>query len=195
MFYALTDFGDLAVQLPVATLVLVWLFIARSRSAGLWWLYALGLIIAITAIFKVYFFSCPIAGGLRSPSGHTGLSVLVYGGVAVIFAMERIAKWERIVIGLTGIGLAASIGISRILLGKHSVVEVLVGFLFGLSSLAVFCFGYGRSAKNRGALLPLVVVIIAALALLHGREFSLEQLFQFLSTRLQVRALACNARY
>jgi hypothetical protein len=50
---SLTDFGDLAVLLPLAAAILLWLFAVGERRVALWWLVALTLCIGVIAMLKV----------------------------------------------------------------------------------------------------------------------------------------------
>jgi hypothetical protein len=50
---SLTNFGDLAVLLPLAAAILIWLFAAGERRVALWWLLALALCLGVTGLLKV----------------------------------------------------------------------------------------------------------------------------------------------
>jgi hypothetical protein len=50
---SLTDFGDLAVLLPLAAAILLWLFAVGERRVALWWLVALTLCLGVIAMLKV----------------------------------------------------------------------------------------------------------------------------------------------
>jgi len=69
---ALTDFGDLAVLMPVAAAMLIWLPFYSSRAA-LSWVLALGFCVGLTALLKMVFYRCPPVGDMHSPSGHASL--------------------------------------------------------------------------------------------------------------------------
>lgn len=191
----LTDFGDLAVTLPLAAVVLVWLLrVARWRAAA-WWMAALGLCIFLTAVSKVLFFACPPVPNLNSPSGHAAMSALVYGAIALISAAE-LDGWRRTAAVAAGIAFIAAIAGSRVLLSVHSALEVGVGLAIGGAALALFAWQYLRRHPAVPSLRPLVAMSIVLVALLHGEELRAEPFLQFLSSYLQV-AKACvdgNAR-
>jgi hypothetical protein len=44
--------------------------------------------LGVTALLKVSFYGCPPTPDLHSPSGHTSLSALVYGAMALVTASE-----------------------------------------------------------------------------------------------------------
>lgn len=100
----LTDFGELAVLLPLIGITLLWLLFARSRSSVA--VAGLGCI-ALTALAKVSAYACPPARDLHSPSGHTSLSTLVYGGMALITATGT--RGARRLLAITG-GFAFILG-------------------------------------------------------------------------------------
>jgi membrane-associated phospholipid phosphatase len=71
-----------------------------------------------------------IAGTLRSPSGHTAVSVVVYGGyAAIIGAHYRPTARLTLMVGATIFALG--IALSRLVLHFHSGIEVGVGLIVG----------------------------------------------------------------
>ena len=63
---------------------------------------------------------------MHDPSGHTSLSTLVYGALALAAASGRPGLRRLLVIG-AGLGLILAIAVSRLLLDAHSVPEVGLG--------------------------------------------------------------------
>src|SRR5258707_13209999 len=99
---ALTDFGDLAVLLPLAVVMLLWLLAMRSLSEAAWWLAAVALCTGGPALLKIYFFACPIDREGISPSGHTSFSTMVDGALPLVLAVEVKGGWQRIPINRGG---------------------------------------------------------------------------------------------
>ncbi len=122
----LTDPGDLAVLLPLAGLMLLWLVTLRPRSAAGYWATAVMLCVGLTGLSKIYFFACPPDRDLVSPSGHTSFSMLVYGSIALIVAAEG-GFWLRSATLGAGTALIAGIAGSRLILGAHSLAEIALG--------------------------------------------------------------------
>ena len=83
---SITNLGDLAVLLPITLVLFIWLLSRPLRLKAVWWAAAVSLCIGGTALLKVIFFVCPPFADLQSPSGHTNLSTLVYGALAMIIA-------------------------------------------------------------------------------------------------------------
>ncbi|HLI19555.1 MAG TPA: hypothetical protein VKV32_00445 [Stellaceae bacterium] len=74
----LTNFGDLAVLLPLSAVVALWLIAIRQPQMLLWWLVAVALCGGGTAVMKIYFFICPPLTDFAQPerpyeSQHVGL--------------------------------------------------------------------------------------------------------------------------
>src|SRR5947209_5300756 len=94
---ALTDFGDLALTLPLVGIIFFWLIAVRAKAGVGWWVAAVVLCAGGTALLKMYFFACPLMPELRSPSGHTSLSTLVYGALTALIALEP-RGWRRLLV-------------------------------------------------------------------------------------------------
>jgi membrane-associated phospholipid phosphatase len=174
---ALSDFGDLAVLLPLAAAILAWLLLYSTRAAPRWVL-ALGSCVGLTALLKIVFYACPPANDMHSPSGHTSLSTLVYGALTLVAATAWSGS-RRVLVIVGGGGLILAIGISRLLLEAHSVGEVGVGFVIGTVSLALFSYKYLQGQNEKvWSLLVAAGVLVSAL---HGRELHAEQFLHWIT--------------
>jgi len=188
---ALTDFGDLAVLLPLAVVMLLWLLAMRSLSEAAWWLAAVALCTGGTALLKIYFFACPIDREVISPSGHTSFSTLVYGALAVVIAAELKVGWQRIAIIGGGTAFVVAIAVSRFVLRAHSPPEVVFGMVVGLASLALFGEHYLRRRPAEVPLKPLLVAVVVLMAAFHGRELHAEPLLHAISWYFHIASIAC----
>jgi membrane-associated phospholipid phosphatase len=169
----LTDFGDLAILLPLAAAILVWLLAMRAYQAALWWLAALVLCGGVIGLIKIYFVACGSAGQLQSPSGHSGLSALVYGVLAALLA-TRVEGWRRVTALALSALLVAGIAVSRSVLGAHTPPDVVAGLLIGLVALAVFLVGSAGKLAPAASTRPLWLAAIAVMAILHGDKLHAE---------------------
>ena len=95
---------------------------------------SVGLCVGITAVLKIFFYGCPPVSDMRSPSGHTGFSVLVYGGIALVTAVQT-RGFCRILAVAIGSALILTIAVSRLVLEIHTLPEVSLGFIIGMLSL------------------------------------------------------------
>jgi membrane-associated phospholipid phosphatase len=125
--------GDSVVTLPMAAAIVIWLLTVReTRMAFRWgWLLSGGL--TIVAISKIAF----IGWGLGISSlDFTGISGHAMRATAVLpvfvyLAMQRSTEPVRIAGAALGLMAGIVIGISRIVLGFHSISEVVAGCLLG----------------------------------------------------------------
>jgi membrane-associated phospholipid phosphatase len=140
----LTRLGEAQILLPTAALLALW-FARRGRSLRLvaMWLLGLAGAIGLTTLSKIAFMGygwgfAPL--DYTGISGHSMFAASVYplAGVAVLHAVAgpRALAWHAA--GLApGAALALLVGASRVVVGAHSVFEVLTGLGLGaLVSLA-----------------------------------------------------------
>lgn len=167
----LTDFGDLAVLLPLAAAMLAWLLIYYPRASPRW-VIALGFCLSLTALSKIAFYACPPAGDMHSPSGHTSLSTLVYGALTLVAATAWPGRRRVLVIG-AGTGVILVIGLSRLLLDAHSVAELSLGLAIGIVSLIGFSQKYLQVPNMK--VWPLLTAAVVLASILHGHELHAEQ--------------------
>jgi membrane-associated phospholipid phosphatase len=180
-----TDFGDLAVLVPVAAVISVWLFyLPPSRRDAGWWVIAVALCMGGTALLKVLFVMCPPAADLRSPSGHTSLSTLVYGGLTVLMVTAARSKWRYVAAGVGSV-IVALIVISRVALHDHSWLETLLGSAIGAVALSTFGCKYAVSRRDHVSLRPLLLSVALLLILLHGRTVQAESMLRAMSGYLK----------
>lgn len=188
---ALTNFGDLAVLIPVAVVVSVWLLQSQTRRDALWWGGAAVLCLGATALLKIAFFVCPPADTLHSPSGHTSFSVLVYGGFG-LFVAAKAEGWRRLATILGTIAVVGAIAASRVLLNSHSWVETVLGFAIGAAALGVLAARYLRNRRGDAPLRILALAIALVLVIFHGRQLHAESLLRAIGVELQSSGLACR---
>jgi membrane-associated phospholipid phosphatase len=176
LLHALTDLGDSIITLPIAAFVLIWLAVWGDRRNALVWLAAAIACGAVTALLKIYFKACPLPGlELDSPSGHTSMSLYVYGGVTLITAAQ-FREWRRYAVLALGGLLILGIAASRAVLEYHSTLEVLIGLVIGTAALALFWFRYRRHRPARMPVWPLWIAALVPAAFLSGHSISAEDL-------------------
>jgi len=188
---ALTDFGDAAVVLPLSAVMLVWLLWLHARRAAISWVVAVSLCIVGTALLKILLYVCSPVPGLVSPSGHTGLSTLIYGALTLVIAAES-QGWQRATVLAAGAGLIVGIAGSRLVLDVHSALEVGVGVLIGSMTLALFASRNLRLLSEEKSLRPLILPAIAVITLFHGHELRVEGLLHAISRYLHPGGNACG---
>ena len=168
---ALTDLGDADVTLPLAGAIAIVLALLRADLAWRWVVVvggAFGVILTLKLVFGIVL-ALGASLGIRSPSGHTCSSSLVYGSLALLLTGRA-----RLALGLAS-AIAGLIGFTRLALGAHSFPEVLLGGVVGVVAVAML----GRVVRSRPPLRPahrvvLVPVAMVAVALFYGRMAGIE---------------------
>lgn len=158
----MTNAGDQALIIPIeAGVFLVFLVCRCWRMAAAWAVMIVagsGLMLAL----KLYFEACGPARHrvLYSPSGHTMAATMVYGGLLSLTRLNRAALLAAT------LAIAMLMGWTRVALGYHTVMEVVVGGALGLAMVA--CFGIrtqGWQKQFRPVLSILCVLVLVAISM------------------------------
>jgi membrane-associated phospholipid phosphatase len=181
---ALTDFGDAAVLIPVASAMLVWLWFGDARSAAWWWAASVGLCVGLTALLKIFFYGCPPVTDVHSPSGHTAFSILVYGSLTLVTAMQGKGLRRPLAVAV-GSGLILTIAASRLLLDAHSLAEVGLGLVIGTISLVLFSRNLPRRYRQ-AKVWPLLVTVGVLVTILHGQKLHAEEFLHRITGYLHI---------
>jgi hypothetical protein len=181
-----TEFGDAAVLLPIAAVMLAWLLLIGARRSAAWWLIAVAFCAGVTAVFKILFYTCPPTPALHSPSGHTSLSTLVYGALMLVMADEARGLPRALAIG-GGAALILAIAVSRLLLFAHTGLEIGLGLIIGAGGLILFGQGYRRHRATRVGLYLLIVTGGGLMAALHGQALNSEPTIHAIALYLRIQ--------
>jgi membrane-associated phospholipid phosphatase len=185
LLVGLTGFGDVALLLPLAATIFLWLQLSGATRAAAWWAFSVAVCIAVTAVSKIFLWGCPPISGLRSPSGHVSLSVLVYGATVFVIAVEGGTLRPSIAVA-GGMALILAIAASRLLLDAHTVPEVMIGWVVGSASVALFARRYRRLRPKNARLGPLLVGMTVVAFVLHGAEVHAEDLLHRITAFLRI---------
>jgi membrane-associated phospholipid phosphatase len=143
-WYYTTRLGEAQILLPAALLAAGMLLARRhdrdhGRALAGWWMGLLALAILLTTASKIAF----MGWGLGWPaldftgiSGHAMFSAAVYPVLAATLAARSTPLRQRSAI-VAGCLLALLIGVSRVVIGVHSVSEVVAGLLLGGAASAL----------------------------------------------------------
>ena len=163
-----TDFADQAVILPLTVVVAVALWVSGWKRGALIWTGVILLTLAFMLVLKVGFRACGHlfpGAELISPSGHAAAAGVLYGSIFAFLA-ERV--FGKTILTLLSILITVAIvGVSRVLLGAHTIPEVVAGAVVGgiAAWLMVKNAGEpGRASPGVLVLLPLCAIIF----LFHG---------------------------
>lgn len=183
----LTDFADQAVILPVVLAVAIALAAQGWRRGALTWLIVVGATFFATLIFKLMFLACsPLFGPMdvHSPSGHVAAATVVSGGLAAMFTRRRHSILPAALLA------AIVIGISRLVLGMHSLPEVIIGAAVGLAGAAALMRFGGQPPRLNVA--PLVAVVLVVAMLFHGLHLPAEAAIRHTAFRAAQFIPACR---
>jgi hydrogenase/urease accessory protein HupE len=134
------------------------------------------------------FLSCsPVFGpmDIHSPSGHVAAATVVTGGLAAMLSRRQHSIIPAAILA------ALVIGTSRLVLGMHSLPEVIFGALIGLAGAAALLRYAGRPPRLK--LVPLIGVIVVIAGLFHGLHFPAEAAIRHTAFRAAQFIPACRA--
>jgi membrane-associated phospholipid phosphatase len=182
----LTDFADQAVLLPLAITVALCLGISGWWRGAAALMIGVGTTLTVMLVLKIAFIACGPDVALRSPSGHTATAAAMTGALMVVLADRP--RWALPAAVLA----AALIGASRLALGVHTPLEVVVGAAAGIGGAALTAWLAGPMPdfrRNRAVLAALVVVV-----LLHGMRMPAEAHIRGFAERVALLLPACQVR-
>lgn len=184
---AITEFGDPAVTVSMAALLLIWLLALRLRLVALSWAAALVLTGSATAALKilVYLHAGPYPPFSRSgPSGHVSGSALVYGAFALVVARATLG-WARAVAIASAALAVAAIGFSRKYLHTHSTGDVIAGCMIGSINLAWFARRFICQSLPLAGWRAAVVSAVALACVVHGSRLDVDFLLRTIAAQLK----------
>jgi membrane-associated phospholipid phosphatase len=184
----LTDFADQAVILPLVLAIAVALAVQGWRRGAFVWLVVVAGVFFTTLVSKIMFLACsPLFGPIdvHSPSGHVAAATVVTGGLAALLSRRRASI-------LPAAALAAIvIGVSRLVLGLHSLPEVIIGAIIGLAG-AVALLKFAGSSPPRLRIAPLLAVVVVVAAVFHGLHLPAEAAIRHTAFRAAQYIPACR---
>jgi membrane-associated phospholipid phosphatase len=124
---------------------------------------------------------------LRTPSGHAAAAVVICGGLALI-VVRRDRPHHALLIAAFA---AALVGASRLLLGVHSLPEVLLGGAVGIAGVLLLTRLAGPPPQGLRARW-VAAAVVAVLVLFHGTRLPAESRIGGLAFRLAERFQVCR---
>ena len=191
----ITDFADAAVLIPLCAAVAVTLLLLRRHRMAFVWFAVIAGVWAVMLALKVAGYACEALApglplvqlGLVTPSGHVAAAAAAYGGVVALTSgsLRRAC--------LVAFGIAVLIGITRVVSGDHSVSEVIVGGVVGVSgAYALASWLHGPVSRSSGA--ALIGIAAVVLITFHGMRFTWEPTIRSTSTEAARDLLAYQSR-
>lgn len=183
-----TDFADQAVILPLAAVIAVALYAGGWRRGALAWTVAIIATLGLMLVLKIGFGACGryIAGGqIESPSGHTAAAGVLYGSIFAFLA-ERMFGRTPLTLAVI-LAIVVVVGVSRVLLGAHTILEVCIGAAVGGIAAWLMVRGAGKPAQTSPSAL-LLLPVCAVLFLFHGLHLPAEAAIRGYATSWSVWA-------
>lgn len=199
-FVAITELGDSFVNISLACAVLVILLVRRCyRTAGFWALTVTGGLGGVQLLKWTIHLPRPVAiyhgaSAYGFPSGHSTMSVVLYGFLAILLARRLVGAWRWVLFSSVML-IAFVIGVSRLYLGAHWLSDVLGGYFIGASCAAVMGIAYLKGADEiiprrlLGAAVVLVLLIAGGWHMAQHHEKDLG----FYALRRDVRSMPLSA--
>jgi undecaprenyl-diphosphatase len=187
----ITSFGDAALIIPLAVIIMVWLLTQRSKAAAGWWVIAVIVCFGLTALLKVASFACLPHSVFRGPSGHASQSILTYGALIIILT-RHVRSWWVAVATFVGCLLVTSVAVTRIILGAHTILEVVAGLSVGVLALMIFARGYYGQPHVPERLPWMFACVLLAISALSGKHVYMETLFSGLGRSIALSTPACR---
>lgn len=179
----ITDLGDSGVLGALVIALSGYLYFAQCKREAIVLLASFIATSLAIALVKVLLMGCGSAlrsYGLHSPSGHTALSLSVYGTLAALIGNQLKSHYRFIPAGIM-IPLAALIAVSRVVLGYHTIPEVMAGLAIGTLTLLLTVTRLRKvelKAFNPALFLGIMLLIAVPL---HGVRLPAESLIQLIA--------------
>ena len=168
----LSNLGDRDFILVIIVGLCIWLALQKQWIAIIYLLAAyLGpLLILFILKWTISLPNPPIFYSFSSfnlPSGHTALSISVYGFIAILLARD-FSERSRLAIYINVAWLVGMIGFTRLYFSTHWLTDVLAGFLLGLAWLSFLAIAYRQHHKqdilsiNAARLVIAFILVLAA---------------------------------
>jgi hypothetical protein len=129
----ITHLGAATLALPTLAITVTGLWQSHQRVAARVWLLGLALAIAVTLTSKILFLGWGIGIASLDFTGVSGHALLATAVLPVLFS-SLLAPDQlrfRIAGAVFGLWLGAAVAVSRVVLGAHSVSEVVCAWLIG----------------------------------------------------------------
>lgn len=186
IFVVVTELGDSFVNISLACAILLALLGKRCyRAAGFWAISVLGGLVGVQLLKWAIHLPRPVAfyhgaSVYGFPSGHTAMSVVLYGFLAILLVRGFSSAW-RWGIFVAVLLVSFVIALSRLYLGAHWLSDVLGGFFIGTSWAALLGIAYLKRPdegvpRRLLGLVALLAVVIAGgwhVSQSHARDLGL----------------------
>ena len=168
---AVTHLGDSVLLIPLTlAMVSVDLAVSRRTTLSLGWLRPVVIASALTVVTKLAFSAFGVGGALdfSGLSGHAMLSAILYPIIA-FRTTRRSSRMRRWLAAVAAGVVVTTVAASRVVLGVHSMIDVLSGLVVGVVAAAVAIRTLSRAPPDHvgGSEMTLsIVVLLTTMAIL-----------------------------
>jgi membrane-associated phospholipid phosphatase len=166
----ITDLADQAVILPLVLAIAIALLAQGWRRGAAAWAAAVVATFATMLALKLAFLACSQSFGtpdIHTPSGHVAAATIVTGGLAALLPRRRASVLPVAVLA------AVVVGISRLVLGAHSLPEVVLGAMVGLAGALALPLLAGPPPSGLDVR-RIAIIVAAVVVVFHGLHFPAE---------------------
>ncbi len=191
--HIITHFGDNGFLAAIVMASSLYLALARARKAALLMFAGPAAVAVVIVGLKLLFMGCNRQQTLAvySPSGHAAMAAVVLGTLAVIVAKAQ-SGLRKLIPFLAGLPLIAGVASSRILLGMHSVKEVVIGLVLGGLAAIAGHLALKREEVEISRLGLLVVTVVVAGIAFFGVHVPVEDLIERVARLLHLDGQVCE---
>ncbi len=193
-FDIITHFGDNGFLVAMIAVSSIYLLMNGARKTAAYVVIGPVCVAAAVLVLKLLFIGCSQqqAMAVYSPSGHAAMAAIVLGSLAVVASLP-LSGLSRLVPFAAVLPLIAGVSISRVVLGMHSLKEVVMGLVLG----AIFCAGgfflVGRDMPAPPKPKVFYVLVLGAGVLFFGVHVPVEGLIENAAALLDIDRKVCVA--
>lgn len=132
VWWTVTHFGSSSLLLPAFVLVAFGLWRSGARAAARHYVVAMTAAVALTVTSKCLFYGWGIGIAAIDFTGVSGHGLLA-AAILPLLLRSLPGRWGRDLGAPLGAALALLVGVSRVVVGAHSVSEVVAAWLLGLA--------------------------------------------------------------
>lgn len=162
LWHLITRLGEAQILVPVALLAaLALLRRPGARPLAAWWMALLSLAVFVTTASKVAFIGWGIGWAelnFTGISGHAMFAAAIYPVLLATLTSAASPAAHRLAV-VAGFAAALLVGVSRLVLGAHSVSEILAGWLVGGAASAAALTMEVHAPDRVGVVIPVVVAL------------------------------------
>lgn len=173
LWHLITRLGEVQLLLPAALWAcLALLHQSATRAFATRWLQGLTVAAGLTLASKIAFIGWGVgsaAWDFTGISGHAMFAAAIFPLLLATLTCRMPGIWQRAAV-VASLALVLLVGVSRLMVGAHSVSEVLAGLLVGGAASAFAFWQVGLPRARLNLYVPLVAVLWLVLAPLQAPQ-------------------------